>query len=219
MKLSDRYEGILRWFSENMPNAQTELQYSTPFELLVAVVLSAQCTDKRVNQVTPALFEVYPSPEAMAQATPEELFAYIKSCSYPNSKAKHLAELSRMLHEQYADTIPNNEVELMKLPGVGRKTANVLLSILYEQPRIAVDTHVYRVARRIGLAPQTANTPLKVEQALIRHIPADLRAISHHWLILHGRYVCLARTPKCSTCGIAHFCRYFTKNTPSPFDE
>lgn len=211
MKLAERYAGVLQWFEENMPVAETELHYSTPFELLVAVVLSAQCTDKRVNQITPVLFEAYPTAEAMATATAEDIFPYIRSCSYPNNKAKHLAGLSRMLTEEYGGVIPQDPKELVKLPGVGRKTANVVLSVLFEQPRIAVDTHVYRVARRIGLAPQTANTPLKVEQALVRHIPEELRAISHHWLILHGRYICLARTPKCAKCGLAPYCRYYAK--------
>lgn len=211
MRLSDRYEGVLKWFETNMPVAETELNYRTPFELLVAVVLSAQCTDKRVNQVTPALFEAYPTAEVMAKATSEDIYPYISSCSYPNNKAKHLASLSRMLTEEYGGVIPDDPKELVKLPGVGRKTANVVLSVLYQQPRIAVDTHVYRVARRIGLAPQSANTPLKVEQALVRHIPEELRAISHHWLILHGRYTCLARSPKCAKCGLAAFCRYYAK--------
>ncbi|MDO5017299.1 MAG: endonuclease III [Porphyromonas sp.] len=211
MKIADRYKGVLDWFALNMPVAETELDYRTPFELLVAVVLSAQCTDKRVNQITPALFDAYPTAAEMSRATAEEIFQYIKSCSYPNNKAKHLAGLARMLTEEYDGVIPQDPKELVKLPGVGRKTANVILSVLYEQPRIAVDTHVYRVARRIGLAPQTANTPLKVEQALVKHIPEELRAISHHWLILHGRYTCLARSPKCSSCGLAPFCRYYAK--------
>ena len=211
MKLAERYQGVLQWFEKNMPVAETELNYRTPFELLVAVVLSAQCTDKRVNQVTPALFEAYPTPEAMALATEEDIFRYIRSCSYPNSKAKHLAGLARMLTEEYGGVIPDDPKELVKLPGVGRKTANVVLSVLFDQPRIAVDTHVYRVARRIGLAPQTANTPLKVETVLVRHIPEEQRAISHHWLILHGRYTCLARAPKCGKCGLAPFCRYYAK--------
>lgn len=211
MNIRERYQGILDWFAQNMPSADTELHYHTPFELLVAVVLSAQCTDKRVNHITPALFEAYPTAEAMSHATASDILHYIRSCSYPNNKAKHLEGLSRMLTEEYAGVIPQDPKELVKLPGVGRKTANVILSILYDQPRIAVDTHVYRVARRIGLAPQTANTPLKVEEALVRHIPEHLRAISHHWLILHGRYVCLARKPMCSTCGLAPYCRYYAK--------
>lgn len=211
MKLRERYQGVLEWFAEHLPQAETELHYRTPFELLVAVVLSAQCTDKRVNAVTPALFEAYPTAEAMAAATPEELLQYIRSCSYPNSKAKHLSGLSRMLSEDFDGELPDSMNELTRLPGVGRKTANVVLSVLFEQPRIAVDTHVYRVSRRIGLVPQTANTPLKVEEVLTRHIPEELRAISHHWLILHGRYVCLARRPKCDACGIRSYCKFFDR--------
>lgn len=211
MKIAERYEAVLDWFEKNMPVAETELDYSTPFELLVAVVLSAQCTDKRVNMITPALFEAYPTAEAMSHATADEIFVYIRSCSYPNNKAKHLEGLSRMLHEEFGGVIPQDPKELVKLPGVGRKTANVVLSVLYDQPRIAVDTHVYRVARRIGLAPQTANTPLKVEERLLKYIPEEKRAKSHHWLILHGRYVCVARKPKCYTCGLRPYCRYYSK--------
>lgn len=211
MKITERYEAVLDWFEKNMPVAETELDYSTPFELLVAVVLSAQCTDKRVNMITPALFEAYPTAEAMSHATADEIFEYIRSCSYPNNKAKHLEGLSRMLHEEFGGVIPQDPKELVKLPGVGRKTANVVLSVLYDQPRIAVDTHVYRVARRIGLAPQTANTPLKVEERLLKYIPEEKRAKSHHWLILHGRYVCVARKPKCYTCGLRPYCRYYSK--------
>lgn len=211
MKITERYQAVLDWFAENMPVAETELNYKTPFELLVAVVLSAQCTDKRVNMITPALFRAYPTAEAMAQATEDEIFEYIRTCSYPNSKAKHLAGLARMLTTEFGGVIPQDAKQLVKLPGVGRKTANVILSVLYGQPRIAVDTHVYRVARRIGLAPQTANTPLKVEERLMKYIPEELRAISHHWLILHGRYTCIARSPKCTNCGLAPFCRYFEK--------
>lgn len=211
MKLAERYQAVLEWFAEHVPVAETELDYQSPFQLLVAVVLSAQCTDKRVNMITPALFEAYPTAEAMSHATAEELFEYVRSCSYPNSKAKHLEGLSRMLSEEFGGVIPQDPKELVKLPGVGRKTANVVLSVLYDQPRIAVDTHVYRVARRLGLAPQTANTPLKVEEQLVKHIPEAQRAISHHWLILHGRYTCLARSPKCANCGLAPFCRYYAK--------
>lgn len=211
MTLKERYSGVLAWFQEHRPIVQTELDYHTPFELLVAVVLSAQCTDKRVNMVTPKLFRAFPTPQLMKEGSPEEIFEYISSVTYPNSKAKHLVGLARMLSEDFGGVIPEDPKELVKLPGVGRKTANVILSILYDQPRIAVDTHVYRVAKRIGLAPQSANTPLKVEQALTRHIPEELRARSHHWLILHGRYICLARKPKCEECGITQYCRFFQR--------
>lgn len=211
MRLKDRYASVLEWFEDNRPVVKTELNYRTPFQLLVAVVLSAQCTDVRVNKITPELFKSYPTPEMMAEVTAEEVFEYVRSCSYPNSKAKHLVGLSKMLVEDFGGVIPEDPKELTKLPGVGRKTANVVLSVLYDQPRIAVDTHVYRVAKRIGLAPQTANTPLKVEQALMRHVPEELMAKSHHWLILHGRYTCLARKPKCDECGLTQFCRYYAK--------
>lgn len=211
MNIKERYQKVLDWFQENRPVVQTELDYATPFQLLVAVVLSAQCTDKRVNMVTPALFEAFPTPEVMMEATPEAVFEYIKSVTYPNSKSKHLVGLSQMLVKDFGGKIPEDMKLLTKLPGVGRKTANVVLSILYDQPRIAVDTHVYRVSKRIGLAPQSANTPLKVEQALMRYVPEELMAKSHHWLILHGRYVCLARKPKCSECGISEYCRFYAK--------
>lgn len=212
MILRERYEGVLAWFEQTQPVVETELVYGSPFQLLVAVVLSAQCTDKRVNAITPKLFRDYPTAEAMALASEGVLFEYIRSCSYPNSKAKHLAGLAKMLVEEYDGVIPEDPKELVKLPGVGRKTANVVLSVIYNQPRIAVDTHVYRVARRIGLAPQTANTPLKVEQKLLKHIPPEYLGRAHHWLILHGRYVCLARKPKCQSCGITPYCRYYGKH-------
>lgn len=211
MTVKERYQKVLEWFQKNRPVVQTELDYNNPFQLLIAVVLSAQCTDKRVNMVTPVLFEAFPTPEVMMAASPEQIFEYIKSVTYPNSKAKHLAGLSKMLVEDFDGVIPEDPKQLVKLPGVGRKTANVVLSILYEQPRIAVDTHVYRVSKRIGLAPQTANTPLKVEQALMKNIPENLMAKSHHWLILHGRYTCLARKPKCYDCGLSEFCKYYAK--------
>lgn len=211
MTVKERYQKVLEWFQKNRPVVQTELDYNNPFQLLVAVVLSAQCTDKRVNMVTPVLFEAFPTPEVMMAASPDQIFEYIKSVTYPNSKAKHLAGLSKMLVEDFDGVIPEDPKQLVKLPGVGRKTANVVLSILYEQPRIAVDTHVYRVSKRIGLAPQTANTPLKVEQALMKNIPENLMAKSHHWLILHGRYTCLARKPKCYDCGLSELCRYYAK--------
>lgn len=194
-----------------MPTAETELVYTTPYELLVAVILSAQCTDKRVNMITPALFEAFPTPEVMSAATPELLFEYIKSVSYPNNKAKHLAAMARMLVEDFGSIVPHTIEELVKLPGVGRKTANVVASVIYDVPAMPVDTHVYRVSHRIGLVPSTANTPLKVERLLERYIPRDLLSRAHHWLILHGRYVCIARSPKCMECGIRAYCRHGEK--------
>lgn len=211
MRRKERCHMVLKWFKENKPIAETELNYANPFELLIAVVLSAQCTDKRVNLITPALFESFPTPESMKDASVDEVYEYIKSVTYPNSKAKYLVGLSKILSEDFNGVIPQDEKSLMRLPGVGRKTANVILSILYEQPKIAVDTHVFRVSRRIGLVPLTANTPLKVEYELMKYIPEDLLAISHHWLILHGRYVCLARSPRCSECGLTAYCRYYEK--------
>lgn len=208
MKVAERYEGVIAYFSEAMPTAETELIYDTPYQLLVAVVLSAQCTDKRVNMITPTLFATYPTPESMASATPEELFELIKSVSYPNSKARHLAAMARMLVDDFGSTVPDTVEQLVKLPGVGRKTANVVASVIYDVPAMPVDTHVFRVSRRIGLVPQSANTPLKVERILTRHIPSRLLSRAHHWLILHGRYICTARSPQCETCGIAPFCRW-----------
>lgn len=212
MTLKERYQTVLDWFRKEMPIAETELHYNNPYELLVAVILSAQCTDKRVNMVTPALFEAYPDAFAMASATAEDIFPFIRSISYPNNKAKHLVGMAKMLVEEYQNVVPDDVKELVKMPGVGRKTANVIASVVYQQPQMAVDTHVFRVSRRIGLVPQTANTPLKVEQLLVKHIPEDEIHIAHHWLILHGRYVCLARTPKCTKCGLKHACKYYEKN-------
>lgn len=212
MTIKQRYQGIIDYFSANGPNAETELNYSNPFELLVAVILSAQCTDKRVNLVTPALFKQFPSAELMANTHFDELFPYIRSISYPNNKAKHLIGMAKMLVEKYNSEIPNTVEELQKLPGVGRKTANVIVSVVYNQPKMAVDTHVYRVSKRIGLVPATAKTPLAVENALYKYLPEIVIPKAHHWLILHGRYICLARKPKCSECGIKDFCKYFQKN-------
>ena len=192
MTKKERFEGILAWFGENMPVAETELHYRSPYELLVAVMLSAQCTDKRVNMVTPALFDALPTVEAMAQASQEEILALIKSISYPNSKAEHLSKMAQRVVQTFGGSIPATREELMTLPGVGRKTANVILAVLYNQPAMAVDTHVFRVSERIGLTTR-AKTPLDTELTLVRYIPADLIPKAHHWLILHGRYVCLAR--------------------------
>tara|TARA_Y100000589_G_scaffold328039_1_gene371273 strand:- start:104749 stop:105399 length:651 start_codon:yes stop_codon:yes gene_type:complete len=212
MTKKEKFKAIIAYFEQNMPEAQTELHYSNAFELLVAVILSAQCTDKRVNQITEKLFPAFPTPEAMASATPEEIFEYIKSCSYPNNKAKHLVGMAKMLLEEFNGEIPSDIKQLQKLPGVGRKTANVIASVVFDKPAMAVDTHVFRVAHRLGLVTNKAKTPLEVEKQLVRYIPKDKIAIAHHWLILHGRYVCLARRPKCDKCGLTQYCDYFKKN-------
>ncbi|MBP9986457.1 MAG: endonuclease III [Bacteroidales bacterium] len=204
------YSEIISWFEENMPVAESELDFKNPYQLIVAVILSAQCTDKRVNMVTPALFDAYPSAEALAEATPEQIFTYIRSVSYPNSKAQHLAGMARMLVQNYGGQVPDDIDELQKLPGVGRKTANVVSSIVYNKPVIAVDTHVFRISRRLGLSKGT--TPLAVEKDLTANIPAEKRPIAHHWLILHGRYVCTAHKPKCTECGLSPFCAEYRKS-------
>ncbi len=205
MTQKERYKGILDWFSENVPVAETELIYENPWQLLVAVILSAQCTDRRVNMTTPALFERFPTPEEMAGAEAEEIYPYIKSISYPNNKAKNLAAMARKLTQDHGGIVPGDREELVKLPGVGRKTANVIGAVLFEKPVMAVDTHVFRVARRTGLA-QNAKTPLQVELQLTAGIPESLVPRAHHWLILHGRYVCTARKPHCDECGISRWC-------------
>lgn len=215
MLKQERYKLFVDYFSKNQPNAVTELHYSNPFELLVAVILSAQCTDKRINQITPALFERFPDAESMAAASVEEIFSYIRSVSYPNNKAKHLSGMAKMLIEKYNGEVPASHEELQKLPGVGRKTANVIVSVIFDVPAIAVDTHVFRVANRIGLTTN-ARTPLAVEKQLMEHLPKSTLGIAHHWLILHGRYICLARRPKCEVCPLTHFCRYYERsNTES----
>ena len=211
MNRIERYRKILEYFEKHEPHAETELKYASPFELLVAVILSAQCTDKRVNQVTPALFRDYPTAEGMAQASPETLFSYIRSISYPNSKAKHLAGMARMLVNDFKGQVPADIKDLMRLPGVGRKTANVIASVIFDQPAMAVDTHVFRVSNRLGLTLNSKN-PLQSEKQLIKFIPEQLVPRAHHWLILHGRYVCVARSPKCSDCSLAAFCKFFEKN-------
>ena len=210
MTLKERYEGVIAWFSESMPVAESELNFSSPFELLVAVMLSAQCTDKRVNLTTPALFEAYPTAEAMAEASAEEIYDYIKSISYPNNKAKHLAAMARMLRDEFGGEVPSDREELQRLPGVGRKTANVVGAVLWQKEVMPVDTHVFRVSARIGLT-RNAKTPLQTELQLEKHIPSHLLPIAHHWLILHGRYVCTARSPRCGECGISQWCKYFSK--------
>ena len=202
------FQHVISKFQETMPVAETELKYRTPYELLVAVILSAQCTDKRVNMITPSFFERYPTAELLALATQEEVFELIRSCSYPNNKAKHLREMARTLMGQYHGEVPDTVEELMKLPGVGRKTANVIASVVFNQPTLAVDTHVFRVSERIGLT-QNAKNPLDAEKQLIQNIPENLRAKAHHWLILHGRYVCTARSPKCSGCHFTEWCSYY----------
>lgn len=211
MRRAERFAYILDYFRREMPVAETELHYSTPYELLVAVVLSAQCTDKRVNMVTPALFLAYPNAHALSRATEEEVFDLIRSVSYPNSKSRHLVGLAQKLVQDYGGEVPESREELMTLPGVGRKTANVIASVIYGAPTMAVDTHVFRVSERIGLTTRS-RTPLQTEEVLIKHIPEEDVPRAHHWLILHGRYVCTARSPKCSSCGIAPACRYHQRS-------
>lgn len=208
MTTKERYKQIIAWFTENMPVAESELQYNNPFELLVAVILSAQCTDKRVNMTTPTLFAQFPTPEKMAEASPELLLSYIKSISYPNSKAHYLASMAQKLVTDFNGIVPADTELLQQLPGVGRKTANVVASVIFNQPKMAVDTHVFRISERLGLTTNSKN-PLQTEETLVKHIPQALIPKAHHWLILHGRYVCLARKPKCDTCGLSPYCRYF----------
>ena len=210
MTTKQRYEGIIAYFKQQMPEAESELHYADPFQLLVAVVLSAQCTDKRVNMTTPALFEAFPTPQAMAAATAEEIYPYIRSISYPNNKAKHLAAAARMICTEFGGEVPDDLEQLQRLPGVGRKTANVLGAVLWNREVMPVDTHVFRVAERIGLTTRS-KTPLQTERTLSTHIPGALLPVAHHWLILHGRYVCVARKPKCEECGLKPWCKYFLK--------
>ncbi len=198
-----------------MPIAESELTYSNPFELLVAVMLSAQCTDKRVNQVTPALFEAFPTPEVMAASNKETIFEYIRSVSYPNNKAAHLVGMAQMLVRNFNSQVPDNIEDLQRLPGVGRKTANVVCAVIYNQPTMAVDTHIFRVSERIGLTTNSKN-PLQTEKQLVKYIPTDLIPKAHHWILLHGRYVCQARTPHCDKCGITEWCRYYAQHPLQP---
>lgn len=215
MTKKERFEKVIEYFQKTRPVAETELEYINPYELLVAVILSAQCTDKRVNIITPALFEAFPTVYDMARAAPEDIFPYIRSCSYPNNKAKHLAGMAKTLVKDFGGEVPSEMEELQKLPGVGRKTANVIASVVFNLPNIAVDTHVFRVAGRIGLATN-AKTPLQTELQLLKYIEEDLRPRAHHWLILHGRYVCKARSPQCSDCGLTQVCKYYLlKNNQS----
>jgi endonuclease-3 len=208
MTTKERYKKTIEYFEENMPIAETELSYTDPFGLIVAVILSAQCTDKRVNMITPALLEKYPDAEAMATAEPSDIFGYIKSCNYPNSKAKHLSGMAKMLVNEFGGVVPSEPELLQRLPGVGRKTANVVASVVYRKPVMAVDTHVMRVSQRIGLVIN-AKTPLSTERQLSANIPEELTHKAHHWLILHGRYICKARNPLCLECGLRDFCKYY----------
>jgi len=211
MQRKERYEAFIRYFTHQQPDATTELNYSNPYELLVSVILSAQCTDKRVNLVTPAFFKNFPVPEILAKSKFEEVFPFIKSISYPNNKTKHLIGMARMLVKDFNSIVPETVEELQRLPGVGRKTANVIASVIYDHPFMPVDTHVFRVSKRLGLVTQNAKTPLQVEKQLIKNLPQEVVSRAHHWLILHGRYVCLARNPKCDVCKISDICRYYEK--------
>lgn len=208
MLKKERYRLFVEYFSSNQPDPVTELHYSNPYQLLVAVILSAQCTDKRINQVTPKLFEHFPTVEDLAASTSDEIFTFIRSVSYPNNKAKHLAGMAKMLVEQFNGEVPSDLNDLQKLPGVGRKTANVIASVIFDLPAIAVDTHVFRVSNRLGLT-NNAKTPLAVEKQLVEYLPKQTLGLAHHWLILHGRYICIARKPKCEICPITHFCKYY----------
>jgi endonuclease III len=219
MKKQARYQGVIDYFLANVPIAETELTYDNPFQLLVAVILSAQCTDKRVNLTTPGIFKKYPDPASMSKANFDDLFPLVRSISYPNNKTKHLIGMSQLLMNTFNGEVPMTIEDLVKLPGVGRKTANVITSVIDQQPNMAVDTHVFRVSRRVGLVPLTAKTPLAVEKDLIKNIPSELVHKAHHWLILHGRYTCLARSPKCDTCGITEFCKYFEKEMKKKEDK
>jgi len=210
MNLKEKYREVLKWFDEHMPKAETELDYGDPFQLVVSVILSAQCTDKRVNKITPELFRRFPDPVSMADAGINEIFELIKSCSYPNNKARHLRGMARMIVNRYSGSIPSDISDLIQLPGVGRKTANVIASVVWKSPVIAVDTHVFRVSVRLGLTPGAKN-PLQVERQLTDNIPEEKRPLAHHWLLLHGRYICTSRNPDCKACGLAHLCTYNKK--------
>ena len=208
MDKKELFEQVINYFQKEMPIAETELEYKDSYQLLVAVILSAQCTDKRVNLITPELFKRFPTAEKLAAVDSEEVYDYIRSCSYPNNKAKHLVGMARMLENDFAGKVPEDIDELQKLPGVGRKTANVILSVIYNQPAMAVDTHVFRVAARIGLTT-SSKTPRETERQLMEYFPPELLSIAHHWLILHGRYTCMARSPKCLKCGLREVCKYY----------
>lgn len=211
MLKKERVRQFLAYFTEHYPTPETELCFTNPYELLVSVILSAQCTDKRINQVTPALFARFPEPDSLAAASVDEVFTYIRSVSYPNNKARHLVGMARMLVDEFGGEVPAKTEDLQRMPGVGRKTANVITSIVYNQPTMAVDTHVFRVSHRLGLVTKVATTPLAVEKQLMQYIPKDVVPKSHHWLILHGRYTCVARSPKCGECPLTDFCKYYEK--------
>lgn len=211
MTKKERYQAFVDYFSKHQPVAETELNYRNPYELLVAVILSAQCTDKRVNMVTKDLFERFPNANELAMADVEEVFEYIRSVSYPNNKSKHIVGMAKMLVNDFNNEVPSEIDDLQKMPGVGRKTANVIASVIYNKPAMAVDTHVFRVAERIGLTTN-AKTPLAAEKQLVKHLSEEVISIAHHWLILHGRYICLARKPKCDKCELTHFCKYYQAN-------
>jgi endonuclease-3 len=219
MTRPERFRLFLDYFTTHYPEPRTELAYRNPYELIVAVVLSAQCTDKRVNQVMPALLEQFPTAAELGAASADDIFPFIRSVSYPNNKAKHLAGLGKLLMEEFGGEVPSSIEELQRLPGVGRKTANVVVSVIYNQPAMAVDTHVFRVSHRLGLVPKTATTPLAVEKGLVKYTPQEVIPKAHHWLILHGRYICVARTPKCSICPLTGFCNYFEKVVSRPKPE
>jgi len=214
----ERFQFVIDYFSKHAPNAETELLYDNPFQLLVAVILSAQCTDKRVNMTTPAIFDKYPDAETLSKASYEELFSLVKSISYPGNKSRHLIGMAKMLEEKFHGKVPLTVDELVELPGVGRKTANVITSVVDNQPNMAVDTHVFRVSARIGLTVN-AKTPLATEKQLLEFIPRDLVHVAHHWLILHGRYICVARTPRCEVCGLRPACKYYKKNVEGKIPE
>ena len=211
MTKKERYTAVINWFQENAESSETELNYENNFQLLIAVILSAQCTDKRVNIITPALFEAFPVPEVMAASSQDEIYEYIKSCTYPNNKAKSLVGMAKKLMEEHNGEVPTDFDSLITLPGVGRKTANVMLSVAFDTPAMAVDTHVFRVANRIGLTTNSKN-PLQSEKELVKHIPRSILSKAHHWLILHGRYICVASKPKCEICGLKEWCKYYQKN-------
>lgn len=213
MTKKQRYEGIVAYFQKEMPNVETELEYENPFQLLVAVILSAQCTDKRVNMITPKLFADYPTAEVMAETTDEVIYEYVKSVSYPNNKAKHLVGMAKMLMAEFGGEVPSDLDDLVRLPGVGRKTANVIQAVIFNKAAMAVDTHIFRVSHRLGLVSEKCTTPYSVEKELVKHIDDSIIPLAHHWLLLHGRYVCQSRKPRCEKCGIKEFCNFFKKNS------
>ena len=212
MKTEELYKKFIEYFSINQPSAETELHYDSPFHLLIAVILSAQCTDKRVNIITPSLYKKFSTPESLAKSSYTEVYEFVKSCSYPNNKAKHLVDMAKTLVTDFNSIVPSDVDDLQKIPGVGRKTANVIASVVFKKPVMAVDTHVFRVSARIGLTTN-AKTPLDAEKQLVKFIPENYIATAHHWLILHGRYICVAKKPKCEKCGISDFCKYYKTNT------